>query len=481
MTEALQVFEADIYASSTVPVVRAKLKTVVAALAMWGDPPFPITAEKVKHLGSVLKAGCYKSAATYFSVWRVSAERGVGGHEAQELSPVITRAFTDAVRSCTRGLGGPIKAFALPFTRLGLLPGSRTPWSTNGPLSPRNAMVLGSWFLLREVELSSTRAALVEVWPTGDEGKPKVTWALPASKTDQRACGTVRSHGCCCSDQAKPRPDCPAHAAWDHLLFLKRTFPEGWCGDVPPPHLAMFPDAAGAPCSKDSLTATIVRAAQLLGHPLASPDGSSRISGHSLRATGAQGLAALGIDSWAIQLLGRWGSSAVLGYIRESALASSASWASRAVASIPLEDVVASISNSLPSGCPSPSSTLLDEVRSCAAICPAVVTAHASIQTDAIELLLPEVIAVVPSSVQLDLAFSSSGKAHRVVAGPPSVSLKSAFAACGWRFGSSDARLATEAALPSGFSELCEKCFPGLHAQRRLEFQARARQVGAFS
>ena len=181
--------------------------------------------------------------------------------------------------------------------------------------------------------------------------------------------------------------------------------------------------------------------------------------------------------------MGRWGSSAVLGYIRESALASSAQRASRAAAWSPLEDVVASIRSSLPpAGRPSSSSlSSLDDVRACTALCPAVITAHASIQTDAVELLLPDVIALAPSSVQLDLVFSSSGKAHRVVAGPPSVSLKSAFAACGWRFGSCDARLAAGSALPSGFSELCEKCFPGLHAQRRLEFQARARQVGAFS
>ena len=63
-----------------------------------------------------------------------------------------------------------------------------------------------------------------------------------------------------------------------------------------------------------------------------SPDGTERVSGHSLRVTGAQGLARLGLDAWSIQLLGRWGSAVVFGYIREAALGSAELWARRAAA-----------------------------------------------------------------------------------------------------------------------------------------------------
>ena len=58
------------------------------------------------------------------------------------------------------------------------------------------------------------------------------------------------------------------------------------------------------------MTSAIVQAATFLGVELAAPDLSERVSGHSLRATGAQGLAAAGVDTWAIELLGRRGGEA---------------------------------------------------------------------------------------------------------------------------------------------------------------------------
>ena len=66
------------------------------------------------------------------------------------------------------------------------------------------------------------------------------------------------------------------------------------------------------------MAATIGRAAAFQRLPAQTPDGLQRWTGHSLRVTGAQGLAAAGVDTWAIQLIGRWGSEAVLGYIREA-------------------------------------------------------------------------------------------------------------------------------------------------------------------
>ena len=81
--------------------------------------------------------------------------------------------------------------------------------------------------------------------------------------------------------------------------------------------LPLFPTADGHVVEKERMEATIIEAARRLGLPASSRDGATKISGHSLRVSGAQGLARLGVDTWAIQLLGRWGSSAVLGYIRE--------------------------------------------------------------------------------------------------------------------------------------------------------------------
>ena len=78
---------------------------------------------------------------------------------------------------------------------------------------------------------------------------------------------------------------------------------------------------------------TIRAAAVHLGVALASPDHTEQVTGHSLRATGAQGLARAGVEEWAIQLLGRWGSKAIRSYTRLAALERSSTWARAAAAS----------------------------------------------------------------------------------------------------------------------------------------------------
>ena len=82
----------------------------------------------------------------------------------------------------------------------------------------------------------------------------------------------------------------------------------------------LFPTAAGKVVSKNAMQDNILEAARLLGVPHAAPDGSERVSGHSLRVTGAQGLVLRGWDLWTVQLHGRWGSDVVKRYVRESPL-----------------------------------------------------------------------------------------------------------------------------------------------------------------
>ena len=204
---------------------------------------------------------------------------------------------------------------ALPFDRLCRLPGGTEAFASGGPVSSRNAIVAGSWFLKREAELSLASAASVSISIAG--ATPTVSWRLPVSKTDPKALGTSRVHGCACVDPSSPSSSCPAHAVWDQLLLLQKFFPGRFSGEPDPAglrrpdlDLPLFPDARGEVCDKEAVTAVIVEAGRLLGvtEPV---DGSERLSGHSLRVTGAQGLARLGVDLWAIQLIGRWGSEKV--------------------------------------------------------------------------------------------------------------------------------------------------------------------------
>ena len=80
--------------------------------------------------------------------------------------------------------------------------------------------------------------------------------------------------------------------------------------------LPLFPTTDGQVCGKAEVSETIIQAAKFLEIPLESPDHSERVSGHSLWSTGAQGLARAGLELWAIQLIGRWGSDAVKSYVR---------------------------------------------------------------------------------------------------------------------------------------------------------------------
>ena len=99
-------------------------------------------------------------------------------------------------------------------------------------MGPRNAIVAGLWFLLREVEPSTTRTCMLTI-VTKTDCTARATWRLPASKADQAAMGVARSHFCSCPPKGSPRPSCPVHALWDQVLLLRRLFPEKFVGQVP--------------------------------------------------------------------------------------------------------------------------------------------------------------------------------------------------------------------------------------------------------
>ena len=171
-----------------------------------------------------------------------------------------------------------------------------------GPIGPMITIIVGSWFLAREVELATSRACLVRITEASADRPATVSWSLPASKSDLRADGVERIHKCACSG---PASGCPVCAMRNHLAFLRRAFPSHVRGDSFARDFPLFPNEKGEVCAKEAMTETFCAAAKMLGVPLESADGSEFISGHSLRVTGAQGLARIGLNIWAIQLFGR--------------------------------------------------------------------------------------------------------------------------------------------------------------------------------
>ena len=477
--EAMAELERDFVSASGRGPAESRLRTVQYMLGLWNLHPLPPTQKHVLALGATLKKGGYKSPEQYLSTYKVWAER-----QGFEFDAPTLRALADAKRSATRGIGGAIKTMGLPLHQLGELPGSRSPWTPSGPLSPRNAMVAGAWFMTRELELSCARAAMVTV--DKSSGSPVVRWHLPASKTDARAEGVARSHGCSCSG-GPPNPACPAHALWDQLIFLKREFPDRWNGDTPDWSLPLFPTSSGAVCTKSAMASTIVKAAELLKAPLSSPDGSERITGHTLRATGAQGLARMGIDLWAIQLMGRWGSEVVRRYVREVALESAASWAASAASSS---------RSALPKPTPSDSRAL----GTCALDLEQVIADLSDLAAVKMEKRIDDLVARLPaagpvcglagplreevllpppppppcssaSAAALPagdayLINEQSGVVHRVPASLTG-SLDGWSTACGWRFAKQSNAKLLVAAFGHSHKSVCEKCLPAVRAERK--------------
>ena len=269
----------------------------------------------------------------------------------------------------------------------------------------------------------------------------------------------ARAHGCCCSD-GSPVGACPYHAVKKQLDRLKLLFPDRWSASGPDVDLPLFPAKDGSVVAKDRMAATIVEAARKLEVPLSLPDGSARVSGHSLRVAGAQGLARAGVDVWAIQLLGRWGSSAVLGYVREVPLEHAASWASRAVRSCSLEELLRSRARAAAASSSSSSSSF--QPPASAAPPPQPALGHpVGIDEAVAEAELAAVVEARPAS---ECMFVSSpalcstrvAKWHRVSHSGLSGAVAGWTSACGWRFSGSTALLSRE--LPEN---LCHKHFCG--------------------
>ena len=72
---ALAEFHEGMYAGSSRHSMAFKWKTILRAFADWGTEPYPPSIGKVHWLGATLKAGGYRSAAGYLSLYRSNCAR----------------------------------------------------------------------------------------------------------------------------------------------------------------------------------------------------------------------------------------------------------------------------------------------------------------------------------------------------------------------------------------------------------------------
>lgn len=146
--------------------------------------------------------------------------------------------------------------------------------------------------MLQEIEVSGIQVADVVF------SYLERTLTLPVSKVDWRAMGARRSWQCICQSFAV----CP-------FQVLRKDWE---ISDIDQPETPLFPTADGRFCTKDEVVSTLRKAAMLAGQEVQDMAGGWLISGHAFRITGARVLASLGLDAITIQLLGRWGSDAML-------------------------------------------------------------------------------------------------------------------------------------------------------------------------
>jgi len=141
---------------------------------------------------------------------------------------------------------------------------------------------------MREVELPFAKAAHARI----DRGEKKFILLLPVSKKkNPRAIGCERYWHCLCKNGEGLRPDCPYNALVSQIAILREEF---WGGHVAhTPHLPRQVREGG---DQGYVILALEATVRGYGGPTVGANGSRLHGGHSFRVTGAQKLAAAGVE-----------------------------------------------------------------------------------------------------------------------------------------------------------------------------------------
>lgn len=292
--------EEDMYALTSKAPRDARLVTWQKFHCWWyGEavPMLPLTTDKICKVSALFKAGGYKSYKNY-----ISTAKDLHIAEGYAWSDQLWRITQKCAKSVLRGLGGPVRSEQFDLLQvIRYLEHHSGPLARGGPKHPLAMVLCATFFMMRELEVSAIEMEDVTFTETS------IAINLPVSKVDWAAKGCRRTWTCVCS---KGYP-CPVHVLKSHDDAIRAS------GYVNGP---WFPDASGAYCTKEGVVETIRLAVHRSGGVAKDVNGAWLVSGHTFRITGARTLSAWGLDPVTIQLLGRWGSMAVLSYLAESPL-----------------------------------------------------------------------------------------------------------------------------------------------------------------
>ena len=109
--------------------------------------------EFIKCIGASLKAGCYRSANLYFQ----AAINFQLRHLREPVHPLLRSTVRDVVRSIRRGLGpSKLKDGFDPLQLANVIePNNDKPFDIEDPSHVSDVILLGCWFMLRELELAA--------------------------------------------------------------------------------------------------------------------------------------------------------------------------------------------------------------------------------------------------------------------------------------------------------------------------------------
>ena len=230
-----------------------------------------------------------------------------GGHWTHQLDLQLR----DLNRAMMRGQGPARNADEFPIEALANIPKGRIDRARNEewPAAGIPSVIVCAAWLLRDLESSAAVLSDVTLHETDDSKSCGwCEWLLPASKTDPTAQGVIRALACAC-----PSPLCP-------VLAMRKVITASELARqlaIPPRDQERHPlicKADGSHMSKDG----VVKYHQ--GLAVLTDIQDLRITGHSCRVAGAKRMALAGHPIWTIQVFGRWGSKAILGYVREALL-----------------------------------------------------------------------------------------------------------------------------------------------------------------
>ena len=303
---ALTEYEAVEFAQGSAAAQLSCWKTWCEFHSEWfrDDTFLPITPEKIKCISAMARRGNYRSWPNYLSQAKLRHIRaGFMWTQALSLEAVTAR------RAVMRGIGPARQSAPLDLPKV--VECSETPTSVieGGPINSVAALHGGSFFMLREIELSLALCRSLHLDPEA----LTATLLLPASKTDTQALSVSRTWACTCARAASNL--CVYHRLSRHMDLLLKQF-----GDPLPEKLPVFPSCEGQPVTKEKMVATIEEFARRTGSVLHDATGRRRFGGHSLRVTGAQYFSSIGLGETLISLLARWTSPTILRYIRDAPL-----------------------------------------------------------------------------------------------------------------------------------------------------------------